>query len=80
MALDVCCRSRIQKGFGEAVAEVMDAEVEGEDGIHLSIRPRVAERVAIHVPPEVEPQNLDFDINKFRGSSPNPVVASVFGD
>ena len=40
----------------------------------------MAERVAIHVPPEVEPQNLDFDVNEFLRSSPNPVVASVFGD
>ena len=47
-------------GFGDTVAEVMDAEVEGKDEVHLSKRPRVAERVAIHVPPEVEPQNLDF--------------------
>ena len=33
-----------------------------------------------HVPPEVEPQNLDFDVNEFLRSSPNLVVASVFGD
>ena len=43
--------SRIPKGFGETVAEVMDAEVEGEDDVHPSKRPRVAERVATHVPP-----------------------------
>ena len=47
--------SRIQKGIGETVADVMDAEVEGEDEIHPSKRPRVAERVAVHVPTEVEP-------------------------
>ena len=41
--------------------------------------PRVAERVAFHVPPEVEPQNLVFDVSEFPRSSPNP-VASVFGD
>ena len=28
--------SRIQRGFGETVAEVMDADVEGEDEIHRS--------------------------------------------
>ena len=58
----------------------MDAEVEGENEIHPSKRPRVAERVAFHVPPEVEPQNLDFDVNEFLRPSPNLVVASVFGD
>ena len=42
--------SRIQKGSGETVAEVMDAEAEGEDEIHPSKRPQVAERVATHVP------------------------------
>ena len=42
--------SRIQIGFGETVADVMDAEVEGENEIHPSTRPRVAERVGIHVP------------------------------
>ena len=73
-------RQEFKKGFCETVAEVMDAEVEGEDEIHPSRRQRVAERVAIHVPPVVEPQNLDFDVNEFRRSSPNPVVASVFGD
>ena len=31
------------------------------------------------VPPEVGPQNLDFDVSEFPRSSPNP-VASVFGD
>ena len=62
------------------MAEVTDAEVEGEDEIHRSIKPRVAERVAIHISPEVEPQNLDFDVNVFLRSSPNPVVASVFGN
>ena len=61
------------------VAEVMDAEVEREEKIHLSKRPRVAERVAIHVPPEVEPQNRDFDVNEFLQSSPNPVVAQSSG-
>ena len=58
----------------------MDAEVEGEDEINTSERPRVAERARKHVPPKVEPQNLDFDVNEFLRSSPNPVVASVFGD
>ena len=70
--------SRIQKWFGEAVAEGMDAEVEGEDAIHPSKRPQVGERVATHVPPEVELQNLDCDVNEVLRSSPNPVVASVF--
>ena len=72
--------SRIQIGVCETVAEVMDAEVEGEDEIHPSRRPRVAERVVVHVQPEVEPQTLDFDVNEFLRSSPNPVVVSVFGD
>ena len=67
--------SRIQQGFGETLAEVMDVKVEGEVEIHPSKRPRVAERVAIHVPPD-----LDIDVNEFLRSSPNPVVASVFGD
>ena len=57
-----------------------DAEVEGEEEIHLSKRPRMAERVVIHVPPDVEPQNLDFGVNELLRSSPNRVVASVFGD
>ena len=43
--------SMIQKEFCETVAEVMDAEAEGEDDIHPSRRPRVAERVSMHVPP-----------------------------
>ena len=73
-------RQELKKGFGQTVAEVMDAEVEGEDEIHPSKRPRVAERVAFHVPPEVDPQTLDFDVNEFLRSSPDPVVASVFGD
>ena len=73
-------RQEFKKGFGEIVADVMDAEVDGEDEIHPSRRPRVAERVAAHVPPEVEPQNLDFDVNESLRSSQNPVVASVFGD
>ena len=38
---------------------------------------RVAERVPIHVPPEVEPENDDFDVNEFLRSNANPVVASV---
>ena len=67
------------KGFGETVAEVMDAEVEGEDEVHPSKRPQAAERVAKHVPHLVGPQNLDFDVNEFRRSSPDLVVASVFG-
>ena len=56
----------------------MDAEVEGEDELHPAKRLRVAERVPLHVPPEVEPQNHDFDVKKILRSSPNPVVASVF--
>ena len=32
----------------------------GDDEIPLSTRPRVAERVATHVSPEDEPQNLDL--------------------
>ena len=61
MVLDACCRwasaieNHFQKEFCETVAEVMDAEVEEKDKIHHSKRPRVAERVAMHVPPEVEP-------------------------
>ena len=72
--------SMIQKGFCEMVAEVMDAKAEGDDDIHPSKRPRVAERVPKHVPPEIEPKNRDFDMNEFLRSSPNPVVASVLGD
>ena len=59
-------RQEFKKGFGETVAEVMDAEVEGEDEIHPSKRPRVAERVG--PAPGQATQNLDFD------------VASIFGD
>ena len=55
----------IQKGFCETVTEVMDAEAEGEGEIHPSKRQRVAERVPKYVPPEVEPQNHDFDVNFF---------------
>ena len=58
----------------------MDDEAEGEGEIHPSKRQRVAKRVPIHVPPDVEPENHDFDVNEFLRSSPNPVVASVFGD
>ena len=58
----------------------MDAQVEGEDEIHPSKRPQVAERVAVPVLAEVEPQSLDFDVNEFLRSCPNPVVASVFVD
>ena len=47
----------------------MDAEVEGEDEIHPLKRPRVAERVPIHVPLEVEPQNPNFDVNEFFGQA-----------
>ena len=68
--------SRIQT-FCETVAEVMDAEVEGEDEVHPSKRPRVAERVSLHVPSEVEPQRRDFHAKQIIRSSPNPVVASV---
>ena len=46
----------------EMVADVMDPEVEGEDEMHPSKRLRVLERVPFHVPPEVEPQNRDFDV------------------
>ena len=35
----------------ETVADVMDAEVEGEDEMHPAKRLRVAERVPIHVRP-----------------------------
>ena len=52
--------SMIQKGFCETVAEVMDAEAEREDEMHPSKRPRVVERVLIHVPPMVEPKNRDL--------------------
>ena len=72
--------SMIQKWFCEAVAEVLDVEGEGEDEMHRSKRPRVAERVPLHVQPEVEPQNRDFNVKEFPRSSPNPVVASNFGD
>ena len=58
----------------------MDAEVEGEDEMHPSFRPRVADRVSIHVRPEVEPKSRDFHMNEFLRSSPNPIVASVFGN
>ena len=57
--------SRIFEGLCERVSEVTDAEVEREDEIHPSKRPRVAERIATHVSPEVQPQNLDFDVNEF---------------
>ena len=57
----------------------MDAEAQGEDEIHPSKRQRVAERVPIRVPPKVEPKNHDFDVSELLRSSPNPVVASVFG-
>ena len=68
----------MQKGFCETLAEVMDAEAEREDEIHPSKRQAGAERVPFHVPPEVEPENHDFDVNEFLRSSPNPVVASFF--
>ena len=85
MALDVweslgTSPSRIQKGFCETVADVMNDEVEGEDETHPSKRPRVGERVPVHVPSNVEPQNRDFNVNEFLRSSPNPFVGSVFGD
>ena len=72
--------SMIQKSFCGTVAAVMDAEAEGEDEIHPSKRPRMAERVSFHVPPEVEPQNRDFNVSEFLRSGPNPIVASIFGD
>ena len=62
------------------MADVKDAEAEGEGEIHPSKRQRVAERVPKHVPPEFEPENHDFDVNEFLRSNPNPVVASVFAD
>ena len=71
--------SRSQKGFGETVAEVMDAEVECEDEIHPS-KKTTSGGTSRHPRPEVEPQNLDFDVSEFLLSSPNPVVASFFGD
>ena len=70
----------IRKGFCETVADVMDAEAEGEDEIHPSKRPRATERVPIHVSLEAEPQNRDFDVNEFLRSSPNPIVALIFGN
>ena len=70
----------ILKGFFETVAEFMDAKAEGEDEIHISKRPRVAERVPLHVPSEVEPQNRDFNVTEFLRSSRSLVVASRFGD
>ena len=65
-------------GFCETVAEVMDAEVEGEDEIHPSKRPRVAERVPFYFPSEVESQNPDLNVNELLRSSLNIVVASFF--
>ena len=59
----------IQKRFCETVAEVVDAEAEGEDEIHPSKRQRVAERVPIHVPPDVESENHDFDVSEFFGQA-----------
>ena len=58
----------------------MDAEAEGEDEIHPLKRQKVVERVPMHVPPEVKPENRNFDVNVFLRSSPNPVAASVCGD
>ena len=73
-------RSRLG-GFCETVAEVMDAEAGGEDEVHPSNKkPRVAERVPMNVPLEVEPRDHDFNVNEFLRSSPNPVVALVFGE
>ena len=72
--------SMIQKGFCETVAEVMNAEAGGKYEIHPSKRPRVAERVPIHVPPEVEPRDRDSNVNEFLRSGRNSVLASVFGD
>ena len=54
--------------------------MEREDENHPSKRPRVAERVPIHVLSEVAPQNRDFDVDEFLRSSPNPVVASLLED
>ena len=54
----------IQKGFCETVAEVMDAEAEGESEIHPPKRQRVAERVPIHVPPDFDPKKPDFDVSE----------------
>ena len=34
----------------------------------------------MHVPPEVEPRDHDFNVSEFLRSSPNPVVALGFGD
>ena len=55
----------------------MDAEAEGEDEIHPSKRQKAAERIPTHVPPEVEPENHDFDVNEL---SRDRVAASVFVD
>ena len=54
--------------------------MEGEDENHPSKRPRVAERIPIHVLSEVAPQNRDFDVDEFLRSRPNPVVASLLED
>ena len=57
----------------------MDAEVEGEEEMHPSERPRVAERVPVHVPPAVEPQNRDFDVNEFYGQARIQLWLRFFG-
>ena len=58
----------------------MDAEVEGEDELHPAKRLRVAERVPLHVPPEVEPQNRDFDVKKIFGQVQILLWRQFFGD
>ena len=93
MVLDACCRwtsvngshlarlrQEYKKGFVKQWRKSWMPKWMGENEIHPSKRPRVAERVAFRVPPMVEPQNLDFDVHEFLRSSPNPVVASDFGD
>ena len=73
-------RPRLE-GVSETVAEVVDAEAGGEDEMDPSKKKtRVAERVPFHVPPEFEPRDNDFNVNEFLRSSPNPVVALIFGD
>ena len=58
----------------------MDADLEGEEEIHTSKRRRVAELVPMPVLPEVGPPNWDFDVNEIFQSSPNLVVATIFGE
>ena len=45
---------KIQKGIREPAAEVMDAELEGEEQINPFERQRVAEPLPFQTPPEVQ--------------------------